>query len=122
MHAGRGPVRRRPTSRQRSRRQLVVDEVRRARRVEELSSDCRLDPSIPTECDHLLEEIPGMAGTKGPPLWVVVTTLQVRHHHLVIAEASAPAIQLEDAVEVLERRVLDRNLVGNAAQERLVGE
>src|SRR5439155_7644940 len=53
---------------------------------------------------------------------LVVAAEQVRDHHLVVPQLPPLAVQLEDSRELLQRRILDRNLVRDAPQERLVGQ
>ena len=48
--------------------------------------------------------------------------MQVGHHDLVKLQSPLAAVQLEDARELLNRRVVDGDLVGNTAQERFVGQ
>ena len=63
-----------------------------------------------------------MAGAQRPARRLVVPALQVRHHHLMEAHVAALAVQLEDLREVVEGRILDRDLVGNTTEERFVGD
>ena len=108
----------------RPRRVLLVgiDEVRAARRVEQLARDHRILTAIPAESGHLIEDIARMARAQRPLVRHVVPALQVRHHHAVEPEPSSAAVQFEDAHELVEARVLHGNLVGNPAQKGLVGE
>jgi len=52
-----------------------------------------------------------MAGSKRPVGRHVVPALQVRNHHLVEPEPPLTAVQLEDANELIECRILHGNLV-----------
>ena len=79
-----------------------MDEIRRARRVEELPIDCRLDAPIATERHHLVQKVTGMTGPEWPSQRLVVPALEIRNHHLVEPEAAVPAVELEDADEILE--------------------
>ena len=63
-----------------------------------------------------------MAGAKRPPVRVVMPALEIRHHHLVEAKPSKPAVELEDPRELIDRRVDDGNLVGNTPEERFIGQ
>ena len=48
--------------------------------------------------------------------------MQVGDHHRMERQLPAPAVHLEDARELLDRRILDVNLVRDPAQERFVGQ
>ena len=88
----------------------------------ELPIDCRLDAAIATEREHLVQQVPRGWQAQRLPHPAGGAAGGRRHQHPRVNESARPAVQLEDAGEVLERRVVDRNLVGNAAQERLVGQ
>ena len=48
--------------------------------------------------------------------------MQVGHHHLVELQLSPAAVQLEDARELVNRGILDWDLVRDASQKRFVGQ
>src|SRR5205809_7994830 len=59
----------------------IVDEVRRARPIEQLLGDGRLHPAVAAERRHLIQDVAGMARAHRPSRGPIVATLQVRHHH-----------------------------------------
>ncbi len=63
-----------------------------------------------------------VARTERAPRRPVVTPLQVSHHYLVKAQIPTSAVQLENLAELIDRRIVDGDLVGNTPQECLVSE
>src|SRR3546814_10744438 len=55
-------------------------------------------------------------------VWAVVAPIQVGGDDRVVGEPPAPALHLEDSRELLDVGIRDRDLVRDAAQERLVRE
>src|SRR6266508_1274879 len=92
----------------------LVDEVRRARPVEQLARNRRLNAAIPAERRHLIEEVARMTRPERAVRRPVMAPVEVRHHHLVELELPAEAVQLEDPGKLVERRIPDGNLVRNS--------
>src|SRR6185369_10249107 len=99
-----------------------LDEVRGAGGVDQLARNDRGDTAIPAHRQDLIDEIARLAGAKRTPRWTVVPAVEVGDHHLVEAQLAALADHFENACELLQRRIGDRNLVRDAAQERFVGQ
>src|SRR6185503_20522573 len=95
-----------------------IDEIRGAGGVDQLARDHRLDAAIATQRQDLVDEIARVAGAKWPAGRPIVPPLEVGDHHLVKTELPALAVHLENACELLQRRIADRNLVRDSAQKR----
>ena len=63
-----------------------------------------------------------MAGAHLQLARLVVLPIQVLDHHRVESDPALLAVQLEDLAVLVHRRILREDLVGDAAQERFVGE
>src|SRR5262245_44056778 len=103
-------------------RYVLADEVRRARGIEQLASNRGFDPPIPAQRDDLVQQVARMARAQRTVQRRVMAPLQVSDHDLMETEVSPFAVELENLHELLERRVVHGDLVGNSAEERLVGE
>src|SRR5262245_22206543 len=101
---------------------LGLDEVRRANTVKEFTGNCRLHTPIPTERRHLIQQVARVARPHRTPRRLVMPPQQIRDDHRVEVEAAPHAVQLEDPRILLDRRILDGDLVGDPAQERFVGQ
>src|SRR5262245_47205813 len=101
---------------------VAVDEVRRTGAIHQLARDRRLDATVAAERDDLIEQIARMARPERASRRLVMPALQIGNHDLVEGQMVPPAVQLEDPRELLDARIDDRDLVGDAAQECLVGQ
>src|SRR5262249_39045480 len=102
--------------------QLVVDEVRVAGRVEQFTCDHRLAPTVAAQRDNLIEQIARLTGAQGPIVWGEIAPVEVSHHDLMEAQAPPGAVQFEDARELLDGWILDRDFVRNPSEKRFVAE
>src|SRR2546425_185031 len=100
----------------------LVYEVRLARPIEQLARDLRRGAAIAAKRRHLIEQVARMACAQPAVIRSIVAAQQVGDHHFMEPELPALAVQLENPREAFDARILDRDLVGNPAQERLVGQ
>src|SRR5436190_2884348 len=101
---------------------LFVNEIRRARAIEQFARNHRRRAPVAAERGHLIEQIAGMARAERPLRRLVVPALEIGHHHRMERHLPAVAIELEDLRELVDGRVDDRDLVGNTAEKRFVGQ
>src|SRR5215212_3552113 len=101
---------------------FLSDEVGLARLVEQLARNMRRLAAVTAERADLIDQVARVTGAQGAALRAVVALVQVLDENFVELELTPPAVHLEDARVFLERRIVDRNLVRDAAQERFVGE
>src|SRR5262249_6474033 len=94
----------------------IVDEVGGAGGVEQLLRDRRLQATVAAQRNHLLDEVARLAGAQRPVDRGVVLPDQVFDHHLVEAELPPSAVHVEDPYELIDGRILDRDLVRDAAE------
>src|SRR5262245_25563485 len=99
---------------------VLADEVRRARGVEQLSSNRGFDAPVSAQRDDLVQQVARVARAQRTVQRRVMAPLQVSNHDLMETKVSALAVELEDLHELLERRVVHGDLVGNSAEERLI--
>src|SRR4051794_40622617 len=92
---------------------IVVQEIRRAGRVEQLARNDGFDAAVSAERGDLIEQVARLACAVRAVPRPVVATFEVADHDLVVPQVTAPAVQLENPRELLERRIFDRDLVRN---------
>ena len=56
----------------------------------------------------------------GRSMRTIMPPVEIRHHHRMEGQPTLLAVELEDARELLDRRIGDGDLVGNTAKERFV--
>src|SRR5262245_23006623 len=100
----------------------IIDKIGRARAIEQLARNHRLDAAVAAERRHLIQQVARMTRADCAAGREVMAPMQVRHHHRMERQLPANAVQLEYLRELLDGRINDRNLVGDAPQKRLVGQ
>ena len=71
----------------------VVDEVRRARLIEQRVADRRRDCAVPAERRYLIQEVARMAGTQRPARRQIVPAMQRGDQLLMKRETPPPALE-----------------------------
>src|SRR5262249_39987611 len=90
--------------------------------VEQLPCDRQPVPAVPAQRDDLIDQIARMARTHLAADRSVMAALQVSDHHRMELQIPAAAVQLENANELVDRWIVDLNLVRNTAQKGFIGE
>src|SRR5262245_43570136 len=93
------------------RRFVLVDEIRLARAIEQFARNRGRNTAVMAQRGHLIEQIARMAGAQRPVHRRVMPPLEILDDYRMETEMTTPAVQLEDAREFVDGRIVDRNLV-----------
>src|SRR5688572_31867423 len=100
----------------------VFEKVRATDFVEQLGRQLRGSPMVPAQTDDLVGKVARMTRAHIELAADVVILVQMPDNRLIERQVVTPAVHLEDPRELIERRVLRKNLVRDTTEKRLVGE